>query len=169
MNDLKNKFEDSLKKYKGDKAEILVIETFTNRLLKELPTYFSHWINPKFTLKPIKEPISKIKIEVDSRGDLYTSIFNIKGKCLESDASGPSLYDWGIVSVDEKERSLEKRIDLIAQFLAICYQEVLPSACKTTEFQNLPREEHITFSVGAHSGWECDNLYVHTGERYEIN
>ncbi len=169
MSILESEFEKSLKNYEGDKAEVLSVDNFTSRLQEELPGHFLNWMDPDLTGEPVLEPVSEIKIEVDSQGYLYSSLFNKKGVCMVSEGSSPDLYEWGIVSKDEDLSEFESRLNLVAQFLALCYQKVLPAACKTTEFLSLPREEKIVFSVGAHSGWENNELYIHKGEKHEID
>ncbi len=170
MNTIQNEFEESLKNYDGNKAELLLVDNFTSKLLKELPSHFLNWMNPELTGEPSIDPISKIKIEVDSLGYLYTSLFNKKGACMVTEGSSPNLFEWGIVSTNDDDYTLfVKRQDLVSQFLALCYQQVLPTACTMAEFLSLPREEKVTFSIGAHSGWECDELYIYEGERNEID
>ena len=169
MSSLQKKFEESLKEYEGIKSELLLIDKFSERLKKELPEYFRDWMNPKLTGEPAMEPISKIGIEVDSGGYVYSSLYSEKGLCMVSEGSSPDLFDWGLVCEDEEDYAFEERQSLIAQFLALCYEKALPEACKSQEFLSLPRSEKITFSVGAHSGWECDELYVYEGERHEID
>ncbi|MDY8137485.1 hypothetical protein [Aquimarina sp. 2201CG5-10] len=169
MSTLKNEFEISLKNYTGSKKELLSVDHFTSMLLEELPVHFKNWMNPELTGEPAIEPISKIGIEVDSAGYVYSSLYSEKGLCMVSEGSSPNLFDWGLVSVDEEDYAFEKRQNLIAQFLALCYKKALPKACKSQEFLNLPRAEKVLFSVGAHSGWECDELYTYEGERNEID
>lgn len=169
MSTLKNEFETSLKNYTGSKRELLSVDSFTTKLLEELPTHFKNWMNPELTGEPAIKPISEIKIELDSMGYLYSSLYDEKGFCMVSEGSSPDLFDWGLVSIDEEDYAFEERQELIAQFLALCYKNALPKACQSKEFLDLPRSEKIIFSVGAHSGWECNELYIHKGERNEID
>ncbi len=169
---IQSAFRESLEEYKEEyekERPELVVSNFVSRLKEEFPSYFRDWMNPVLTGEPVLEPISKIEIGIDSYGYVYSSLYSETGSCIVSTGVGPNLYDWGLVSVDEDDYAFEGRQSLVAQFLALCYVEVLPEACKTEAFLALPRAEKITFKVGAHSGWESDELYVFEGERYEID
>ncbi len=169
MNTLEQEFENSLKNYSGDKKVLLSIDSFTHKLLEELPFHFKEWMNPLMTGNPAVQPISKIDIEVDSSGLIYAGLLSEKNTCEVSEGRCSNLFDWGIASLDEEPDEFEKRQNLVAQFLAICYQRALPEACKTQEFLSLPRSEKIVFSIGAHAGWFFNELYIYEGERNEID
>ncbi len=169
MKSLQKDYKKSLEKYKGDKTKLSDIKHHQSKLREEIQQYFQDWLNPKMTGEAALEPIAKINIEVDSQGYVYTSLYNKNGRCLVSEGASPDLYEWGLVSSDEEDYEFEKRQDLVAQFLALCYVDVLPEACETDNFLSLPRESEITFTVGAHSGWEYENLYIYKGDKHSID
>lgn len=163
MSTIEGIFEDSLKEYKGNNAEKLLLNDFILKLEQELPGYFIDWMNSDLTGTAVIEPIAKISIEIDESAYAYTSLYNKKGSCMVSEGSSPNLHEWGLDELFEEDSKL------VAQFLALCYEKVLPIACKSSEFLSLPRETKIGFSVGQHSGWECDELYEYNGKRYKVD
>lgn len=78
MSSIRDKFEESLKEYDGDKSELLQVDKFADRLKEELPRYFLDWMNPELTGEPAIKPISKIDIEVDSGGYVYACLYSEK-------------------------------------------------------------------------------------------
>ena len=180
MQNFKEKFEQELIEYKeelieddeeydGTMIDILVPENFTDRLRKELIECCVDWLDVKRTGTACLSPISKITWEFDSGGYLYAHMLDKSGSCSISEGSSPSLWDWGLITREEDEYAFEGRQNLVAVFLANCFQQVIEDVCQSAEFLNLPREEKISMTVGAHGGWQCDKLYVFTGERHEID
>lgn len=162
MSKIQSTFEKSLENYTGNKAKLLSVSDFTLKLKSELPTYFCDWMNPELTGEPALGPIAEVKIEIDQLAYAYTGLFNKQGLCMVSEGSSPDLYDWGLSELYEEDPKL------VTQFLALCFEKVLPEACKLSEFLKLPRAEKVVFSLGEHSGWEYDEVYVYNGELHEL-
>src|SRR6188508_1488896 len=127
MNNLQNTFESALKEYEGNDANLLSIDDIAVTLQKELPRYFTMWMEQNSVL----DPIAEIKIEVDSLGYFYTSLINEKGFCMEGEAATADLEDLELMEVYEEDPTL------VIKFLALCYEKVLPKVCKTPEFLSL--------------------------------
>ncbi len=160
---LKQLFKQSLKKHKDTDTSRLSFDDYVLKLEQELPGYFADWQDPDYTGQMALEPIAKVVVEIDASGYVYTSLYNEKEACMVSEAASPDLYDWGLQELYEEAPSL------VTIFLALCYETVLPVVCRTEEFLRLPRSGKVVFGVSEHSGWECEEVYVYTGERHEID
>lgn len=163
MSIIQSVFDESLKSYTGNKAELLAVSDFTLKLKEELPGYFRNWLDPEFTGNPALKPIAKVEIEIDQLAYAYTVLFSEKGACMVTEGSAPDLYGWGLSDLFEEEPRL------VSQFLALCFEKALPDACRASEFLTLPRSEEVVFSVGEHAGWVCEEVFVYKGGRHEID
>ena len=159
MSKLQKTFESALKEYEGENEEVFSVDDVIAKLREELPNCFTMWMEDYNVLAPI----AAINIEVDSGGYFYTSLMSEKGICMESEAATVELDELELTEVFEEDATL------VVKFLAYCYEKVLPEICNTHEFLNLPRAAKIIFSVGEHSGWECENVYQFNGEQNVID
>ncbi|MCF6347939.1 MAG: hypothetical protein L3J20_06535 [Flavobacteriaceae bacterium] len=164
MSIIQKYFEKSLKDYSGNKAGILIVNDFVLKLKQEIPEHFRDWMDTKLTGgELIVEPIAEVIVEMDQLAYVYTSLIDEKGRCMVTEGSSPDLSDWGLDELAIEEPRL------VSQFLALCYEKTLTEACKSSEFLSLPRSEKVVFSVGEHSGWCGENIYVYKGSRHKID
>jgi len=171
LDDIKNnKYAEALEKESDlEFSKRLDVDLFTARLVDEMPECFTNWLDPNLTGEVCLEPISKISIEVDSHGYLYASLYSKSNSCLVSEGSCISLYEWGLGDSDDvDEYAFERRQNLVAQFLALCFINALETLCESTEFLALPRCASISFTIGAHGSWSQDNAFVFYGTKNEI-